>query len=106
MKPATENGETAKSKSEGNGEKANGKTENGETEKTKTEQEQRALFNKIAAARRRVAFKNPLLDFDGIVFIKHNKSMRGHMVDQYLGFNSEKSGGCTCWSGRSARSRR
>jgi hypothetical protein len=59
------------------------------------EAEQRAAFAKVAALRRRIAFKNPLLNFDAIVFLKHNKQARGyrHMVDQYLGFNAEKAGG-------------
>ncbi|MCX6901422.1 MAG: hypothetical protein NT105_22310 [Verrucomicrobia bacterium] len=59
------------------------------------ESQQREVFDKIAKIRRRVAFKNPLLDFDSIVFLKHNKEARGdiHMVDQYLGFNAEKAGG-------------
>ncbi|MBM3859083.1 MAG: hypothetical protein FJ395_05470 [Verrucomicrobia bacterium] len=52
-------------------------------------------FDKILALRRRIAFKNPLLDFDKIVFLKHNKQVRGdrHMVDQYFGFTAEKAGG-------------
>jgi ABC-type molybdate transport system substrate-binding protein len=52
-------------------------------------------FDKIVSLRRRIAFKNPLLDFDKIVFLKHNKQVRGerHMVDQYFGFNAEKAGG-------------
>jgi hypothetical protein len=56
---------------------------------------QRALFNAIATRRRAVAFRNPLLDFDAIVFLKHHKQARGyrHMVDQYLGFNAERAGG-------------
>jgi hypothetical protein len=56
---------------------------------------QREAFGKLAAVRRRVAFRNPLLDFDRILFLKHNKQVRGdrHMVDQYLGFNQEKRGG-------------
>lgn len=59
------------------------------------EQEQFAYFKKVARLRRKVAFKNPLLDFDRIIFLKHNKMPRGeqHMIDQYLGFNQEKSGG-------------
>ncbi len=42
-----------------------------------------------------MAFENPLLDFNSIVFLAHNKQARGdvHMVDQYLGFNAEQSGG-------------
>jgi hypothetical protein len=57
--------------------------------------EQRAIFEKLVSLRRRIAFKNPLLDFEAIVFLKHNKQARGyrHMVDQYLGFNAEKAGG-------------
>lgn len=57
--------------------------------------EQRNLFDRLAALRRRIAFKNPLLDFDAILFLKHNKQARGyrHMVDQYLGFNAQKAGG-------------
>lgn len=59
------------------------------------EDAQRALFKKIATVRRQIAFKNPLLDFDRILFLKHNRQARGsvHMVDQYLGFNQTKGGG-------------
>jgi len=55
----------------------------------------RALFETIAATRRAIAFKNPVLSFDAILFLKHNKQVRGyrHMVDQYLGFNAERAGG-------------
>lgn len=53
------------------------------------------LFFQTAKLRRTIAFKNPLLDFNSIVFLKHNKMARGerHMIDQYLGFNQEKLGG-------------
>ncbi len=56
---------------------------------------QRSRFAALTALRRRIAFKNPLLDFDRIAFLKHNKQARGerHMVDQYFGFNAEKAGG-------------
>jgi cytochrome c553 len=59
------------------------------------EARQRAVFEKLTGIRRRVAFKNPLLDFSSIIFLAHNKQARGdvHMVDQYLGFNAEKRGG-------------
>jgi len=58
-------------------------------------EEELALFAKAAGLRRQIAFKNPLLNFDSILFLKHNKQARGerHMVDQYLGFNAEKAGG-------------
>lgn len=60
-----------------------------------TEAEQRDLFMRIATVRRRIAFKNPLLDFDRIVFLKHDKQARGerHMVDQYFGFTAARTGG-------------
>ena len=42
-------------------------------------------FRTIAALRRKIAFKNPLLNFDKIVFLKQNMSTYGHMCDQYFG---------------------
>ena len=56
---------------------------------------QRTLFARCCELRRRVAFKNPLLDFDRILFLKHDKQGRGprHMVDQYAGFNARRAGG-------------
>ena len=42
-------------------------------------------FRKIAALRRKIAFKNPLLNFDKLVFLKQNMSNYGHMCDQYFG---------------------
>ena len=66
-----------------------------ENRDSSTEADQRGLFNRLVAVRRRIAFKNPCLDFDSVLFLKHNKQARGcrHMVDQYLGFNAEKAGG-------------
>ena len=56
---------------------------------------QQARFAALTALRRHIAFKNPLLDFERIAFLKHNKQLRGerHMVDQYFGFNTGKAGG-------------
>ena len=54
---------------------------------------QRLLFADIASLRRRIAFKNPLLDFDRILFLKHHKSTFSHMCDQYYGFYSRAGGG-------------
>lgn len=58
-------------------------------------EQQKALFEAIVALRRTIAFQNPLLDFDRLIFIKHNRERGGddHMVDQYLGFNQEPQGG-------------
>lgn len=52
------------------------------------------LFERICALRRKIAFKNPLLDFDQLVFLTHHKQGRGevHMVDQYLGFTAKAGG--------------
>lgn len=57
--------------------------------------QQKTRFDALTAVRRRIAFKNPLLDFDRIAFLKHNKQVRGerHMVDQYFGFTTGKTGG-------------
>ncbi|MDD2598042.1 MAG: hypothetical protein PHO37_02290 [Kiritimatiellae bacterium] len=53
------------------------------------------IFERVKAVRRRIAFKNPLLNFDAIIFLKHNKMARGerHMVDQYLGCVQDQRGG-------------
>ena len=58
-------------------------------------EEDKNRFAEIAAIRRALAFSNPLLNFDRIVFLKHDKMTRGevHMCDQYLGFNQKKGGG-------------
>ncbi len=53
----------------------------------------RALFDKTVALRRRIAFSNPLLDFDKIAFVKHHRSRNNHMCDQYFGFHANKGGG-------------
>ncbi|MEI6606402.1 MAG: hypothetical protein WCP35_13920 [Verrucomicrobiota bacterium] len=64
-------------------------------QETTDDASQRELFLAIAKLRRQIAFKNPLLDFERIVFLKHNPQVRGerHMVDQYLGFNQDQAGG-------------
>ncbi|MDR2863256.1 MAG: hypothetical protein LBV54_05220 [Puniceicoccales bacterium] len=57
--------------------------------------EDRARFDELVALRRSLAFKNPLLNFDKILFLKHDRIVRGehHMCDQYYGFNQAKGGG-------------
>jgi len=57
------------------------------------EKGQRALFADVAALRRSIAFKNPLLAFDRLLFLKHHKSTFDHMCDQYYGFNARPGGG-------------
>ena len=51
------------------------------------------LFEKICRLRRKIAFSNPLLDFDQIFFAKHHRSTFNHMCDQYYGVNSQPGGG-------------
>jgi len=52
-----------------------------------------ALFEKACKARRQIAFANPLLDFDAILFIKRHRSTFNHMCDQYYGINAVPGGG-------------
>ncbi|MCL1921370.1 MAG: hypothetical protein FWG50_09900 [Kiritimatiellaeota bacterium] len=57
-----------------------------------------ALYLAVCDLRRRVAFSNPLLDFDKVVFITHKKNARGelggdHMAGQYYGIHATKGEG-------------
>lgn len=52
-----------------------------------------AQFAAACALRRRIAFKNPLLNFDQILFLTHERARYEHMVDQYYGFHAEPVGG-------------
>jgi len=54
----------------------------------------RELFEKARKLRRRIAFANPLLDFDRLLFIKrHDAGGPFHMCDQYYGCNARPGGG-------------
>jgi hypothetical protein len=52
------------------------------------------LYEEACALRRRIAFANPLLDFDRLLFLTRHRTARGdhHMVDQYYGFNQKPGG--------------
>ncbi|MEI7901845.1 MAG: NPCBM/NEW2 domain-containing protein [bacterium] len=57
-----------------------------------------ALLAEACKLRRKVAFANPLLDFDKILFIKRHfcpnpETSGNHMCDQYFGFNAISGGG-------------
>lgn len=54
-----------------------------------------ARFHLARALRRRIAFRNPLLNFNRIVLLLHGKQARGeiHMIDQFFGFNARLGGG-------------
>jgi len=51
------------------------------------------LYEDVCVLRRQIAFTNPLLNFDKIVFIKRHPSRFDHMCDQYYGFNAVPGGG-------------
>jgi hypothetical protein len=51
------------------------------------------LFKEVCGLRREIAFSNPLLDFDKILFIKRHRPGFNHMCDQYYGINAKPGGG-------------
>lgn len=51
------------------------------------------LFASTCRVRREISFLNPLLDFDGIVFIKRHRALFNHMCDQYYGMAATPGGG-------------
>lgn len=53
----------------------------------------RELFQRAASLRRQIAFSNPLLDFDEILFITRHRATFNHMCDQYYGRNAAPGGG-------------
>lgn len=53
----------------------------------------RALFSEACALRRRIAFSNPLLNFDRILFIKRHRAVYDHMCDQFYGIAAAPGGG-------------
>ena len=52
-----------------------------------------SLYLDLCKLRRRIAFGNPLLNFDEILLIKKHRSTFGHMCDQFYGAYSPASGG-------------
>ncbi|MEI6809448.1 MAG: hypothetical protein WCN95_12065 [bacterium] len=53
----------------------------------------RALFTDACALRRKLAFSNPLLDFDKLLFIKRHRAIYNHMCDQFYGIAAAPGGG-------------
>lgn len=53
----------------------------------------RELFEKVCVLRRKIAFSNPLLNFDKILFLKRHRATFNHMCDQYYGVNARPGGG-------------
>jgi len=52
-----------------------------------------ALYLDACRLRRDIAFSNPLLDFDRILFVKHHRALFNHMCDQYYGIAAAPGGG-------------
>ncbi|MDR1384186.1 MAG: discoidin domain-containing protein [Planctomycetaceae bacterium] len=52
-----------------------------------------AVYEKICKLRRQIAFTNPLLNFNEILFVKRHRATFNHMCDQYYGVNSVSGGG-------------
>lgn len=59
----------------------------------KTSNDRKALFAEVHALRRDIAFANPLLNFEKILFIKRHRSNFSHMCDQYYGAHARPGGG-------------
>ena len=55
--------------------------------------ERRALFGEVCRLRRQIAFANPLLNFDQLVFIKRHRALYNHMCDQFYGLAATPGGG-------------
>ena len=51
------------------------------------------LFVKACDVRRAIAFANPLLDFDRVLFVTHHRAIFNHMCDQYYGMAARPGGG-------------
>ena len=51
------------------------------------------LFVDACRLRRQVAARNPLLNFDQVLFVKHHRSTYNHMCDQYYGVTQRPGGG-------------
>ncbi|HOX37397.1 MAG TPA: hypothetical protein PL033_05340 [Candidatus Brocadiia bacterium] len=63
-------------------------------EAEQSENARKDLYFKARRILRRIAFSNPLLDFDSILFIKrHRPKGVYHMCDQFYGFNAVPGGG-------------
>ena len=65
----------------------------GEAAATTDPAARRALFDRALVLRRRIAFSNPLLDFDDLLFVKRHRAIYEHMCDQFYGITARPGGG-------------
>ncbi|MCX5673204.1 MAG: hypothetical protein NTU94_17960, partial [Planctomycetota bacterium] len=52
-----------------------------------------AIYRSACELRRRIAFANPLCDFDRLLFVKRHRAKVDHMCDQFFGFKARPGGG-------------
>jgi hypothetical protein len=66
-----------------------------EAEKTAVTETQlrRTLFDRVCQIRRQIAFSNPLLSFDSLLFLKRHRSIYDHCCDQFYGITQRPGGG-------------
>lgn len=66
-----------------------------ETEKIPVDRKKQRFeyFVKIIELRRQIAFSNPLLNFNELLFVKKHRGTFNHMCDQYYGVNLPSGGG-------------
>ncbi len=64
-----------------------------ESAKTRSKNRRRDLYTQACLLRRAIAFSNPLLDFDRILFLKRHRASFNHMCDQYYAVNARPGGG-------------
>ncbi|MDR2754411.1 MAG: discoidin domain-containing protein [Planctomycetaceae bacterium] len=66
-----------------------------ETDKIPVDQKKQRFeyFVKICELRRQIAFANPLLNFNELLFVKKHRGKFNHMCDQYYGVNLPSGGG-------------
>ena len=55
--------------------------------------QRRAVFDRVCRLRRRIAFSNPLLDFNELLILKRHLAAYRHMCDQYYGMAQRPGGG-------------
>lgn len=51
------------------------------------------LYADLCRLRRQIAFRNPLLDFSELLFVKRHRAIYPHMCDQYYGIAARPGGG-------------
>ncbi|MDR1962304.1 MAG: discoidin domain-containing protein [Planctomycetaceae bacterium] len=66
-----------------------------ETETIPVDQKKKRFdcFIKLCELRRQIAFSNPLLHFNELLFVKKHRATYNHMCDQYYGINLPSGGG-------------